>query len=277
MTMRISAAIACALSIFLCGGRSAVVVPQGGICAVGRVADLREATQNDWIVTLSDVKVLLSDPGQGDQGIVPSAGDEIGSLELRLNTGLGSGILGVSTEWIGRSALFTVRNIEGTYRVANSPLSPNGRGFFVFTTDDTETIPLIEEAAGIVRLADDSARYQRFVGLVESQSQPLFLKRFAIGQIAWLGLTESNSGIQRRSQLLQWRDDADVDSELRLFVDYMMMIHGQPSYQWNEDRLAFLRNVRDGSEFTENQKHVAKHRLKESGRTKQAHDSREQQ
>lgn len=222
-------------------------VPSQGICALGQIADLRQAGPNRWMIEMTDIRILLQNSELGKTLSSEASVKIPARMTLNLLTGLGGVLVSPQPQWVGRLALFSGIGGDGVFTVPNVPLplSPNGASFVVFASDEVPTIRWIEQIADILKLTNSAVRLQRLIELVESPAEPLFLRRFSLQQVARIGVAKSEFDIETRTQLLKWRDSQQLIPELRAYADEVLVDYSPRTYQWSEERLMFLRKLRD--------------------------------
>jgi len=250
---------------------AADLLPPHGICALGRITNVREIERNQWSIEFSDVHILAQELSADTvAGSEAFASNKTRSMTVSIQTGLGGVLVAPKADWIGRTALFSAIKNAGVYTVPNLllPLSPNGSSFVVFESDDTETVSFIKEAADILKFTNAVIRSERLVEVVESPTRPLFVRCFAVKQLAQLGIDPSREGMARRKHLFRWRNNDELNPQLRLCVDEVLVDHLPREYQIQTDRLEFLKELEAESELTPIDKKRVSNRLRESQRVK---------
>jgi hypothetical protein len=243
---------------------------EGSICALGRIVEVRQAGPNQWAIDVTDVRILWRGSVSGETAASGICAKAPAKVTLTLHTGVGGVLVEPQSEWVGRLALFMVGEYKGLYSVQGFPLplSPDGKSFVVFASDQASTVRSIEPAAQILNVTDLVAQRRRLKELAESPTEPLFLRSFAVGQFAWIAHEGPRVNPEARSQLLKWRDSRRFVPELRVHVDRELVGASPRAYLWSGERLGFLRKLKDAPEASsEVRRHVAL-RIEEAERSK---------
>jgi hypothetical protein len=243
-----------------------------GICALGRIVEVRqgEPDPNPWAIEVTDVRILWRGAACSETAVKGICVKAPAKVTLSLTTGLGGVLVEPQPGWVGRLALFMVTEYKGAYGVSGFglPLSPDGKSFVVFASDQASTVRSIEQAAQILDLTDLVAQRRRLKELAESPTEPLFLRSFAVGEFAWIAREGSRVNPEARSQLRKWRDDRRFAPELRVYADEELGDASPRAYLWSGERLSFLRKLKDAPEASsEVGRHVAR-RIEEAERSK---------
>jgi hypothetical protein len=235
-------------------------VPYRGFCAIGRIAQIHEG-QSQWSIELVGIKILLQNSNVEK---MPSK-NEI----FYFDTGLGGVMVDPDSSWIGKMALFSGICKDGKYIIPYFPplaLSPD-LNIAVFDADETSDIQAIEKVVQILKLENNNNRLNGLTEIVESSAKPLFIRRFAIQQVAKMGREAAGFNAAIRLQLLRWRENR-LGPELQVCADEELMNHSPIAYQWSEDRIEFLRKIQNKSEASDYIKAHVSQRLNEAERKK---------
>lgn len=233
------------------------IAPPHGMCALGRIAELRLVEPNRWLIEISDVKVLLQSSAFARARSRETLLQHPTEVTLDILTGLGGVLVSPEPEWVGRLALFSAIEGNGIFGVPNlaSPLSPNGTSFAVIASDQTQTINAIEHIARILNLTNFVDQQQQLIAFVESSAEPLFLRRCSMQQLARIGRAEPDLHPDTRTQLLKWRNHEQLIPELRVYADEVLVDTSPRTYQWSEERLIFLRGLKEAPDMSPEVRH----------------------
>jgi hypothetical protein len=240
-----------------------IFLAPNGICAIGTIAEYSEKGPNHWTIEITNAKVLLQDLTPSEKPL-QAAAKISAKITINLVTGLGSGIiLSPEEDWIGRTVLFSATPDNDIYTVASFPLfalSPKGP-FAVFTRDEESTISTIEQVAQILRLQSADTQVKELMRLIESETEPQFLRRFSLQQVARTARENPKLKFDLATQLRTWRDNEQFAPELRGFADDTLMENLPPQYASSEERLEFLHKLKDKPGVSEEIKELMKSRI----------------
>jgi hypothetical protein len=223
-------------------------LPSPGLLAYGKVAGARvEEKLPELIIEVTDIKMLLYNSGSGK-----TTAGKIAPIPGKMTIKVSFGLTGVfalhempDSSWIGRIALFSGKYDNGCVTAMN------GIGMEPFAFYDESTIQLIEQVVGIVKLTDSGARLQRLRNVIESPTEPWFLKNFAMTRIIYPKAMKYPLDPVLRAQLMEWRDNERLDPEIRLRSDRCLKLFMPRDYEWSEDRLSFLDKMKNNQEISE--------------------------
>lgn len=222
------------------------ILPSKGICALGRISNIKEINRNLWNVDLSDIDILAENfVNKSDKPLEGSNFHKIKKMTILLQTGLGGVLVEPESRWVGRTALFLAAEDSGKYTVPNLQLdiSPNGYSFVVFEPNDSKIIPYIKDMFDILLLSDDKTKSEKLAQVVKSPTYPVFIRIFAAKQFSQQGLSTSEKDMQRQIMVL-WRNNEELMPILRLRIDELLVDISPRNYQMQTDRLNFLEEVK---------------------------------
>ena len=220
-------------------------MPSNGFFASGRIEKIHQNGQNNWGIGIADIKVLAQAPDLlwgKDASVTNNAPNKI---DLNLLTGLGGILISPDDKWIGLPVVFVAIESQGGFTVSNTrfPLAPNGRGFYVFHPSERSAFQMIEQTIQTLTVTNTTARLKKMIDMVESSTEPRFIRRFCIEHIAETVFMHSADGLNLDACLHKWRDDSAFDPELRIRADEMLITFSPRAYQWSEARFSFLRDL----------------------------------
>ena len=243
-------------------------------CALGQITELHEDKPGHWSIEITNVRILLQNWQSHETLNSKDFVKNYTNLTVNLISGFGGILLWPERNWIGRTVLFSATEHNGSFTVpgVQLPLSPTGQSFsFV----EEPMIGSIEEVVDILKLNDRTMKLKRMIEFVESPAEPIFLRAFSIQQVAKLGIEKFKLDPDIHTQIKRWRDSKKFIPELRIAADNTLINNSPRTYQWGEERLEFLRELKDEPEISNQMKHKITHSLNEAQRLKSAHVSDE--
>jgi hypothetical protein len=233
------------------GSEYSFISSTGSILALGQVVNIHYDESNHMTaVDIINIRVLLR-----------NSGEAFNTIPDKMTVHFYSGLIGLvnlpRSDSAGRSIIFTCIYRNGLYIVPDTPfigVLPNGENMMVFSSEEEQFIPSIERILNIIKLKDPIMKLQQLENVVNDSKEPVFLKKFCIARVAEFGGSDkSKFDPHVWDQLIKWRDDLD-DINLQGLADLILTNSTLGNYEWSEERLAFLRIMKNKADVPEHLK-----------------------
>jgi len=173
-----------------------------------------------------------------------------------------SGLVGLNTnptpDWVGKSVVFSCTYVtyKSRYEVTISPsieITPDYQNLTVFTAEEEPQIQLIEQMLNIVKIKDPIVKQQRLIDVVNDSTKPAYIRMFCMRRVVEFGGEREKFSPHIHDQFIEWRKNLQ-NIDLQIFADILLVNYSFYEYEWREERLTFLRKMRDKVETPDSMK-----------------------